>query len=94
MSEYSFKMRQKDEQADRVAAELRRFLPLLLTQTLGAFNDNLFKSAFVMLITYGAATALNPARSRHSRRRPDRAVFSVFGNRGRAADRFERRGCC
>ena len=29
----------------------RRFLPLFLTQALGAFNDNLFKSAFVMLIT-------------------------------------------
>ena len=33
----------------------RRFLPLFTTQTLGAFNDNLFKSAFVMLVTYGAA---------------------------------------
>jgi acyl-[acyl-carrier-protein]-phospholipid O-acyltransferase/long-chain-fatty-acid--[acyl-carrier-protein] ligase len=31
----------------------RRFLPLFATQTLGAFNDNLFKSAFVMLVTYG-----------------------------------------
>ena len=38
----------------------RRFLPLLLTQTLGAFNDNLFKSAFVMLITYGAAATRDP----------------------------------
>src|SRR5271154_497817 len=26
----------------------RRFMPLFATQTLGAFNDNLFKSAFVM----------------------------------------------
>src|ERR1051325_4994706 len=33
----------------------RRFVPLFVTQTLGAFNDNLFKSAFVMLVTYGAA---------------------------------------
>jgi hypothetical protein len=31
----------------------RRFVPLFATQTLGAFNDNLFKSAFVMLVTYG-----------------------------------------
>ena len=29
----------------------RRFLPLFATQTLGAFNDNLFRSAFVMLVT-------------------------------------------
>src|SRR6202790_3954095 len=33
----------------------RRFVPLLATQTSGAFNDNLFKSAFVMLVTYGTA---------------------------------------
>src|SRR5215472_6153706 len=38
----------------------RRFLPLLLSQTLGAFNDNLFKSAFIMLITYGAAAGPDP----------------------------------
>src|SRR5437764_3830047 len=31
----------------------RRFMPLFATQTSGAFNDNLFKSAFVMLVTYG-----------------------------------------
>jgi len=35
----------------------RRFLPLFATQTLGAFNDNLFKSAFVMLVTYGRQCA-------------------------------------
>ena len=33
----------------------RRFLPLFLVQTLLAFEDNLFKSAFVMLVTYGTA---------------------------------------
>jgi hypothetical protein len=40
----------------------RRFVPLFATQTLGAFNDNLFKSAFVMLVTYGTAmkSALDP----------------------------------
>ncbi len=31
----------------------RRFLPLFAAQTLGAFEDNLFKSAFVMIVTYG-----------------------------------------
>jgi acyl-[acyl-carrier-protein]-phospholipid O-acyltransferase/long-chain-fatty-acid--[acyl-carrier-protein] ligase len=30
----------------------RRFLPLALTQFLGAFNDNLFKNALVILITF------------------------------------------
>ena len=31
----------------------RRFLPLFATQFLGAFNDNLFKTAMVLLVTYG-----------------------------------------
>ena len=40
--------------------QARRFLPLLLTQVLGAFNDNLFKSAIIMLITYGAGAGSDP----------------------------------
>lgn len=32
-----------------------RFLPLFITQFLGAFNDNLFKNAFVALVTYRIA---------------------------------------
>ena len=35
--------------------ESRRFLPLFVTQFLGAFNDNAFKNALVILITYVAA---------------------------------------
>ena len=31
----------------------RRFLPLFTTQFLGAFNDNLFRTAMVMLVIYG-----------------------------------------
>lgn len=40
----------------------RRFLPLFLTQFLGAFNDNFFKSALMMLITYrlGDAAGVDP----------------------------------
>ncbi|MFW2830258.1 MFS transporter [Sphingomonas sp. ID0503] len=38
----------------------RRFLPLFATQFLGAFNDNLFKTAMVMLVTY--AIYSDPAR--------------------------------
>ena len=30
----------------------RRFLPLFVTQSLGAFNDNLFKNAIVFLVTF------------------------------------------
>ena len=35
----------------------RRFLPLFVTQFLGAFNDNLFKNALVILILYRIAGA-------------------------------------
>ena len=28
----------------------RRFLPLFITQSLGAFNDNVFKNAIVFLV--------------------------------------------
>ena len=34
----------------------RRFLPLFITQLLGAFNDNVFKNALVILITFQAAS--------------------------------------
>lgn len=30
----------------------KRFLPLFITQFMGAFNDNVFKNAFIVLITY------------------------------------------
>lgn len=36
----------------------RRFLPLFVTQFLGAANDNLFKSALVMLITFDLAARM------------------------------------
>ena len=34
----------------------RRFGPLFVTQLLGAFNDNLFKNALVLLVTYQAVS--------------------------------------
>ncbi|MCB9946386.1 MAG: acyl-[ACP]--phospholipid O-acyltransferase [Rhodospirillaceae bacterium] len=36
---------------------MRRFMPLLITQILGAFNDNLFKIAAQILILFGIAAA-------------------------------------
>jgi len=40
----------------------RRFLPFFVTQFLGAFNDNVFKNALIILIAFQAA-AHDPARS-------------------------------
>lgn len=41
----------------------RRFLPFFLTQFFGAFNDNVFKNALIVLITFQAAhwTTMQPA---------------------------------
>ncbi len=39
----------------------RRFLPFFLTQFFGAFNDNLFRNALVVAITYGATVAADKA---------------------------------
>ena len=36
----------------------RKFLPLFLTQFLGAFNDNFFKNALVILVTFKTTTLL------------------------------------
>jgi len=40
----------------------RQFLPLFITQALGAFNDNLFKNALVILVTFslGNQTSMDP----------------------------------
>ncbi len=69
----------------------RRFLPLFLTQALGAFNDNLFKSAFVMLITYGVAIAFDPGALAAISGGMLIAPFFLFSaTAGQLADRFER----
>ncbi|HEX3863356.1 MAG TPA: acyl-[ACP]--phospholipid O-acyltransferase [Stellaceae bacterium] len=71
----------------------RRFLPLFATQTLGAFNDNLFKSAFVMLVTYGAVmrSAGNPATLGAMAGGALIAPYFLFSaTAGELADRFER----
>jgi 1-acyl-sn-glycerol-3-phosphate acyltransferase len=39
----------------------RRFLPFFLTQFFGAFNDNLFRNALVVSITFGASAAAHDA---------------------------------
>lgn len=41
----------------------QRFLPMFVTQFLGAFNDNVFKQALLLLFTYHAAQQLHLATS-------------------------------
>ncbi len=71
----------------------RRFLPLFAAQTSGAFNDNLFKSAFVMLVTYGTAmrSSLDPGALAAIAGGALIAPFFLFSaTAGELADRFER----
>ncbi len=49
----------------------RRFLPLFITQLIGAFCDNVFKNAFVLLSTFGLARANGWD--------PSRTVFLIGG---------------
>ena len=37
----------------------QRFLPLFITQFFGAFNDNVFKNAFLIWFTYDISSKLN-----------------------------------
>ena len=39
----------------------QRFAPLFATQFLGAFNDNVYKNALVVLLTFGIGTGAGPA---------------------------------
>ena len=43
------------ETAEKSLLRQRRFLPFFITQTLGAFNDNIYKNALIILITFGIA---------------------------------------
>lgn len=72
---------------------VRRFLPLFGSQLLGAFNDNLFKSAFVMLVTFGTAMrrGYDPGALAALAGAALIAPFFVFSaTAGELADRFSR----
>ncbi len=50
-----------EERSQFALLKTRRFLPFFLTQFLGAFNDNLFRNALVVSVTYGASAAAHSA---------------------------------
>ena len=72
--------------------QTKRFLPLFITQFLGAFNDNLFKNALVILFTYKIATS--PENAAHM----TNMAFAIFifpsiifsGFAGKLADKIDR----
>jgi MFS family permease len=71
----------------------RRFGPLFATQFLGAFNDNLYKNALVILITYrlGATTGVSPELLVTAAAGIFILPFFVFsGVAGELADRYDK----
>jgi acyl-[acyl-carrier-protein]-phospholipid O-acyltransferase/long-chain-fatty-acid--[acyl-carrier-protein] ligase len=71
----------------------RRFLPLMVTQFLGALNDNLFKNALVILVTYrlAAEAGLNGQIMATLAAGLFILPFFLFSaTAGRLADRFEK----
>lgn len=71
----------------------RRFLPFFVTQTLGAFNDNVFKNALIILLAYQAAD-LAPGES-HGLINLAAALFILpyflfSATVGQFADKFEK----
>lgn len=76
----------------RLLAE-RRFLPFFGAQALGAFNDNVYKNALVILATYHAAsyTTLDPALLTNLAAALFILPFVLFsGLAGQLADRYDK----
>lgn len=71
----------------------RRFAPFFLTQLLGAFNDNVYKNALVILVAYHAATysSLDPNLLTNAAAGIFILPFLLFSaSAGQIADKFEK----
>ena len=71
----------------------RRFLPLFVSQFLGAFNDNLIKNAIVVLIVFGHAAAGGPSGDIAGQLAGAALVLPFFlfsATAGQLADRFDK----
>ena len=68
----------------------RRLAPLLVTQTLGALNDNLFKNALVVLILFKAAGSVGPALVALAGGVFILPYMLLSATAGQIADRFEK----
>lgn len=71
----------------------RRFLPLFLTQFLGAFNDNVFKNALVILITYVVADSAGMSAQMMVTMAAGVFILPFFlfsATAGQLADKFEK----
>jgi 1-acyl-sn-glycerol-3-phosphate acyltransferase len=82
------------ERSQFALLKTRRFLPFFLTQFLGAFNDNLFRNALIISVTYGASAAAssgNPGMLANVAQGLFILPFFLFSAlAGQLADKFEK----
>jgi len=73
----------------------RRFLPLFITQSLGAFNDNVFKNAIVFLVTFSMARTSGVDAPLLVAAAAGVFIFPFFlfsANAGQLADKYDKAG--
>jgi 1-acyl-sn-glycerol-3-phosphate acyltransferase len=69
----------------------RRFLPFFLTQFFGAFNDNVFRNALVVSVTFGATAAANASMVSNLAQALFILPFFLFSAlAGQIADKYEK----
>ena len=71
----------------------RRFLPFFFTQFLGAFNDNVFKTALITLVTFRAGQLTNLDSTTLATLLPGLFILPFFlfsATSGQIADKFEK----
>jgi len=69
----------------------RRFLPFFLTQFFGAFNDNVFRNALVVSVTFGASAAANAGAVSNIAQALFILPFFLFSAlAGQIADKYEK----
>lgn len=82
----------KDKSQFRLLSE-RRFLPFFLTQFAGALNDNLFKQALLLLVTFSATSVLGMSLDMLANLAGLLFILPFFlfsGIAGQVADRYEK----
>ena len=71
----------------------RRFLPFFLTQALGAFNDNVFKNALIILIAFQIAGLTSEQVDFYSNLAAGLFILPFFllpANAGQWAEKYEK----
>jgi len=71
----------------------RRFAPFFVTQTLGAFNDNVYKNALVILVTFGSLQLTPPQQALYANLAAALFILPFFlfsATCGQIAEKYEK----